>query len=242
MSKDTLTHLYSSALAGSVAELITVPIDTIKTQYQTSGNSLFKTIKNNNYSSLYRSAPPAVFRQLLSTSSKFTIYHMLGKYFETTDDNFLGNVRNGLIAGAFQSILTNPTDVVRVLYQNGESVKGNFKNNGYGLFYRGLQQNFYRNITITGIQLPVLSYVSSYIAHNTDWNRNVMNFISSVMTVCIVTSVVHPLDFLKVRGMAGKNTWLGWNPVNYYRGIHLSMLRSLPHFVITVMIYKWLCS
>ena len=54
------------------------------------------------------------------------------------------------------------------------------------------------------------------------------------MTSLIITPIRHPVDLLKRRRMAGEALWLGFNPINYYRGLIINLVRVTPHFTVTM--------
>jgi len=51
---------------------------------------------------------------------------------------------------------------------------------------------------------------------------------------------MHPVDYLKTRHMAGLNLYSGWNPLIYYRGLSINLMRIVPHFMITMGVIEWM--
>lgn len=87
MTSKSSKNITNSAIAATLAEIITLPACTLKTNYQnTSGTSIHQTFKNIYHTgglcAFYKASPPAIASQVFSTSSKFFLY----RYFE--DKNF----------------------------------------------------------------------------------------------------------------------------------------------------------
>ena len=80
--------LYASAFGTLTAELLTLPICTIKTIYQ--NNPYFNTVetikhiyKQNGYIGFFSASTPAIIAQVISTSSKYTFYQKIKEYRKT---------------------------------------------------------------------------------------------------------------------------------------------------------------
>jgi hypothetical protein len=104
------TNLVISAIAASVAEIITLPICTTKTNYQnTNSNSIISTLKDiHNKSGIrgfYRASIPAITGQAFATSSKYALYRYFGSIEGKYADKYYVKMANGLFAGIISSFL-----------------------------------------------------------------------------------------------------------------------------------------
>jgi len=103
-AKDAYSNLYTNCFSSCVgtlfAEVITLPICTIKTVYQ---NNMTLTIPST-IQSIYKAggvkgflsaSSPAIITQILSTCSKFTLYEKIKHQRQTTNSDILNNSING---------------------------------------------------------------------------------------------------------------------------------------------------
>jgi len=225
-----------SVIGTTVAEIITIPICTIKTIYQTSNyrNPIHVHLFIYNRYGIkgyYHGTAPAVFSQIVSCSSKYTFYNIFKSYRSTESSDLLNNSINGMCGGVFGSICSHPFDVIKNYHQRGLSIKGDLNDLGPILLYRGYTQNFYKNILLYSMLYPIYDLFKSH-----DYNP----FCASICTSLFTTLILQPVDLLKVRKIANKSIFLGWNPLLYYRGYLLNVMRVIPHFTITMCIIEWL--
>ena len=222
-------NIINSSISTGIAEIATLPICTVKTNYQntmSSNVSILNTIqtmyKNNGLKIFYSASVPAISSQILSTSSKFTIY----KYLDTNNIITQNKLVNGFIAGILSSLMTHPIDVFKIHWQMRKSVVSEIskKNNLY-ILYRGYSKSFIKSSLSCSIFVPLYDTLRIH-------NEN--KIINSVVSASIATLIIHPIDYLKTQHIAGLPLYNGFNPINYYRGLTLNMTRIVPHFVITM--------
>jgi hypothetical protein len=228
-------NLYASCVATATAELATLPICTIKTNYQnTNSNSISATIKDiynkNGFKGFYKASFPAIGSQMISTSSKYVFYRYLEDLKLENSNKFF----NGVIAGLTSTIITHPLDSVRIHQQMQKSFTNKLKREGLKLFYRGYSKTFSKILVSSALFFPLYDYYLSYFKNNYR-NSDTKNYLwagfsSSVTATCIM----HPIDYLKTRHIYGQSLYNGFNPINYYRGLTLNLLRIVPHFMITM--------
>ena len=147
---------------------------------------------------------------------------------------------NGCITGMAAVFLTQPFDTMKNYHQRQLSIFSNanlnrttpdkFKPYSSISFYikrlyKGLYPSMFKSGLLGTLLFPVNDFMSQYIANP---------FFSGLATSLVITPIIHPLDLLKRRAMAGQKLWLGCNPKNYYLGLHLNYLRSLPHFSVSM--------
>ncbi len=229
----SLSNFYSSAGATVIAEFLTLPICTIKTNYQsTNSNSILHTTKDiynrGGITQFFRASFPAIFGQVMSTSLKYTGFRYLDDNAIITTNKFL----NGMIAGLSSTIVTHPLDVWKVYLQTS-----NFNN-----FYRDFLRNklvVYRGYTKT---LSKIAVSSSLFFPLYDYSHHIVDnhIVASGISAITSTIIIHPLDYLKTRHMLGKNLYEGLNPLKYYKGISINLMRIVPHFIITMTCIEYL--
>jgi hypothetical protein len=242
MSLQDVSH---AALATSVAEIITLPICTIKSKYQ---NSLLShsipTITNIIYRQhgilgFYKASIPAITAQVVSTSSKFFLYNYLNQNSHISDNIYAKRIINGAIGGMLSSLMTHPIDVPKVYYQMQTSLMCEVKIHGPRVFYRGYSKTLGKILVGNSIIWPCNDFCKEILMQNTTLqSANHIVLLSSFTSAVITTVCCQPFDYLKIRHIYGLNWFQGWNPFLYYKGMSLNLLRNCPHFVITMYLIE----
>ena len=228
---NSLKNMCSAALGTGVAEIMTLPICTIKTNYQNTENMLSnKTIpqvivdiyKRNGLSAFYKASLPAIFGQMFSTTSKYVLYRYLVNNPEYPIKN---RFINGMTAGIISSLATHPMDVARVHLQMGHNLPK-------------VIQTYYRGYSKTLIKIAVSSSLF-FPLYDTFRDKFDNQLLSALASGTVATICMHPVDYLKTRHMAGLKLYQGYNPITYYRGLTLNLMRIVPHFVITMTLIDY---
>ena len=224
---DTSRNLMNSALATVVAEVVTLPVCTVKTRYQNTASTsisgtLHEIISTDGYRALFRASAPAILAQVVSTSSKYTLYR------EFDSRKLLGDFScrplNGMVSGMLTTVLTHPIDSIRVHMQMGTLPRT-------GILYRGYSKSLSKVIVGSSLFFPLYDTVKDVVGNPT---------LSGIASSMIATTAIHPLDYLKTRHIAGLPCWLGWKPSVYFKGLSLNLGRVVPHFTIVVSIVDYL--
>lgn len=234
--------LISSAIGTAVAEIITLPICTIKTNYQThlhhkSIHHTYKNIMDNlGVYGFYSALHSSLFSQMMSTATKFTFYNYIKKIRNTEQKDLLNNVINGAIGGIMSSIIVHPIDVCKVHQQNNISFSGELKKIGPSLIYRGYSKSLAKNILLTSLIFPFYDF---YTAKFNNF------YIATLLSSVTCALILHPIDYLKIRHISGQHLYLNFNNIPnyvkyYYRGLHINLLRIIPHFMITMFITEYI--
>lgn len=223
--------LKHSIIATCVAEIITLPILTAKTNYQNSrSTSAISTIKSlynkNGISIFYKASFAAISSQVISTSSKFTLYSFLKekKYIDN-------NVANGALSGLLSTIVTHPIDTIKIHNQMDKPFIPEFRKIGFLLLYRGYTKSLSKVIVASSLFFPLYDYFKD------KFNNPYYASFSSALTS---TLIIHPIDYLKTRHIYNMPLYTGLNPAIYYKGISLNLLRAIPHFMIVMSIINYL--
>jgi len=243
-----MNDLINSSIATCVAEVLTLPICTIKTNYQnTNSNSIPNTIKDiykrNGLKSFYSASYPAIFSQVFSTSSKYFLY----QYFENKNYKYSNKFTNGLFAGIISSLFTHPIDIIKIHQQMNTKFIPELKNHGIKLFYRGYSKTFSK---------IALSSTFFFPLYDTFYEKFKSPTKSALLTSILVTFIMHPIDYLKTRHIYNLPLYNELKPkiitktifnknvkvfiIPLYKGIIINLLRIVPHFIITMNVIDYL--
>ncbi len=223
MTENTYKNIIASSSATAVAEFATLPICTIKTNFQNfidmrNKPSILEVVKNiysrGGIKAFYAASYPAIGGQIFSTCSKYTLY----RYFNSNPDYPVKNrFLNGLTAGVISSMVTHPLDVFKVHLQMDKKFDGKI--------YRGYSKTFLKIAISSSIFFPLYDTIKDKIYNP---------YLSAGCSGVVACVLMHPVDYLKTRHMAGLNLYEGLNPMIYYRGLSINLMRIVPHFVITM--------
>jgi Mitochondrial carrier protein len=116
----------AGGVASCVAEVLTLPMDTVKVRLQIAPNksqsvssTVMTIIREEGVSSLFNGIKPALLRQALYGSLRYGLYPIFKELICGSDckDRLLLRLLSGCSAGACASALCNPTDLVKVRMQ-----------------------------------------------------------------------------------------------------------------------------
>ena len=237
----TNTHsaFIASALGAGVAEIATLPICTVKTNFQNHHLSIINTIKKIYHKSgikgFYSASYPAIGGQIISSASKYTLYNGLTEFIPNV---FLA----GAISGFLSSLITHPIDVIKIYQQMNTPFYLDLRKEGPKLFYRGYSKTFIKATIGSSLFFPLFDTLKDYtlyipkFAHGKFCQRNEVSLpLAALGSALISTSIMQPIDYMKTRQVYGNSIKLGFNPINYYRGYGLNLTRIVPHFVIMML-------
>lgn len=217
--------VYNSSIATGIA---TLPIYTIKTNYQNTipvNVDIIKTIQtmyiNNGIKIFNSSRLPVLFSPIVSPSSKYTIY----KYLDTNKLITNNKIANLFITGTLFSLITHSIHVSKINLAKTKNLAWEISKNNLFIIVQGYSKLFIKSSVSCSIFVPLYDTLRIH-------NEN--KIINSVVSASIATLIIHPIDYLKTRHIAGLPLYNGINPINYYRGLTLNMTRIVPHFVITM--------
>lgn len=217
-----------SAGAACIAEIATLPICTVKTNYQNTSMSIESVVKNlyvqGGVKEFYRGCCTAVVTQMVSTSTKYAFYRWL------CDKNNLPRVLNGTISGIMSSVITHPFDVMKVHWQMKTPLLPILRDRGLPILYSGYSMSFAKVCVGSSLFLPLYDYIRAYIPNPA---------VASGITAIISTTIMQPIDFQKTRQTHLQSGWFGWNPLAYYRGLSLNLLRVVPHYMIVMTLIDY---
>ena len=213
-----------------VAEMITLPICTLKTNYQTANNQLnIASIARNIWKSyglrgFYNSSFAACGSQILSTGSKYVLYR---KYNNTSigQNPFVA----GLLSGITASIFTHPIDVIKLHLQKQKNFRNEFLSVGPKIFYRGYSKTLSKYAIGSMCFFPIRD---KFLL----WYNN--NVVASFATAIVSTIIIQPFDYMKTRQACGEKIFNGYSSyfLQSYKGLSLNLFRVVPHFTIMMTV------
>lgn len=223
-----MEHIIPSVIGTLTAEIITLPICTVKTVYQnnktlTINQTINFIIKNYGYKGFIQASYPAILSQIISTSTKYSFYKYIKEIRKTDSSDILSNSINGMLGGLFGSIFSHPIDVWKNYLQRNE--KFNWKSLDIKLYYQGYTSSIYKNIVLYSCLFPIYDYFKG------KFNSI---YLSSVCTSLILSIIIQPFDYYKTVKMAGYTK--PFKLTDFTRGYSLMLSRSIPHFLLTMVV------
>lgn len=223
-----IENIIPSVIGTLSAEILTLPICTIKTVYQNNKSLSIKQtinqiIKNSGYKGFIQASYPAILSQVISTSTKYSFYTLIKEKRKTESSDLISNSLNGMLGGLLGSIFSHPVDVWKNYLQRNE--KFNWKSLDIKLYYQGYSASIYKNIVLYSCLFPIYDYYKS------KFNSI---YLSSICTTLTVSFIIQPFDYYKTIKMAGYKESIGLK--DFSRGFSLMLARSIPHFLITMII------
>jgi len=227
--------LFSNTIGVTAAELITLPICTIKTIYQTQheknlsiSDTIKKIYRDRGIKGFYDAKYTAILSQTISTVSKFGFYHIIKDYRKTQNNDLLNNSINGALGGIAGSLICHPIDVLKNYQQrNNKSFFSDLQKNIVGTMYKGYSQSILKNILLYSSLFPIYDFYKSNISTNP--------LVISPLTTLTITLYLQPVDYIKVNLMAGNKIFIK----DLYKGMSLHLMRSIPHFMITMTVTEY---
>ena len=200
--------------AGIVSTVICNPLDTIRVNYQL-GN---KIKWNVNY--LYRGIQYGIIGIPTFWSIYFPMYKRLKSDINTPAAAY--------ISCCTASTFTTPFWVLRQADQCNKKININLSS-----LYMGIFPTYLINLSFT-IQMPLYEYMKSKVENNT-----VNVFVCTAVSKTVATCIFYPLDTIRTRLRDGRGGICS-KVSNYYRGMSIYILRSLPYHVSVFCTYEYI--
>lgn len=218
------SHIISVSVATTAAEVITLPICTVKTNYQNTSTNIIGCVREiystRGIAGFYKASPFAVSSQVLSTTLKYVGYENMKLFFAFKPFA-------GLIAGTTTSLITHPIDVLKIHYQMNTPFIPVLREHGIVILYRGYSKSFMKVSISSMCFFPIYDTVK-----NMTNNPSISSFISAVLS----TTIMQPVDYMKVRHVYG----MPFTVANSFRGLSLNLARVVPHFMIMMTTLEYI--
>jgi hypothetical protein len=224
------------ALGNIAAEITAQPLYSIKTNYQTTNEKSIMYTINRMYTlkgifGFYNAIYTAIFTRIISAFIKFFVYNEIKHYRNTANDDLLNNMINGFLCGTISSICAHPIDTITNNLQRFKKI--NLIEFSLKALYRGFSQTLIRNAMLYSLLFPLFDY-------NKQLTDNVV--LACVMTSFISSSILHPIEYIRTRYMAGMYdiTWRNMKFKSLYKGWRINTFANVVHFT-TAMTFAQYC-
>lgn len=214
-----LANLLAACLATSIAEVLTLPADSLKTRMQLWGrdvsllSAVDRMLAENGVMTFFTGLDVAVLRQATYGTLKYGMYPLIERHvvqlLAESDGSLLVKVISALLAGIFSSAICNPTDLLKTRKQ-GNAMKNMSIAQGFmhiartegvvALWLTGLMPNVLRAGVISTAELVTFDackpIVAEYVASDV-WRIS----ISALLAATCSAILSCPFDTVKSRMM-----------------------------------------
>jgi uncharacterized membrane protein len=221
-------NFIASALATSIAELVTAPICLVRTNVINTGlpikNVINHIYKDGKVLAFYRASLPAISGQVLSSSSKYVLYQYLNKTFNNESNQYI-RIINGTITGITVSIITHPIDFIKINMQMADKIYHKIKVRP-SIIYDGYSKTLGKATLSGACFFPLYEYIK---------DRTDSPITSGLISASISTILMQPLDYMKTRQIFGLN--FSYSNIRLlFTGLELNLCRVIPHFTIMMFL------
>lgn len=234
-------NIIASSTATVVAEIATLPICTIKTNYQNSQEKRIRYVTTDIYRKygirgFYSASIWSISSQTVSTAAKYFWYRFL---LEHIPNKFVAGCASGILG----SLFSHPFDVLKMHAQTHTKFIPEFKKYGPQLFYRGYSKTFSKYAIGSTLYFPLFDTFNDLFKNKLKIESPTLSAMaSSITTATMATTIMQPIDYMKTRHVMG-NTYNHLQKGNiiqaikpYYKGLSLNLFRVVPHFCITMTV------
>ena len=219
----------AGGFAGCVAEVLTIPIDTVKVrlqlrqgEYKNTWDCASRTIAKEGPLALYQGLSAALLRQVFFASIRIGLFdYSLQRLQNGRKDHrvtLVDRIAVGIFSGAAGIIVANPFDVLKVRFQNDvrsgttrryrgvvDAALTIARKEGVYQFYQSLMPNILRNSIINAVELASYSQIKTSLLEGNLMNEGMkLHFVASAMAGFLAVIFGSPFDVIKSRVMDGK--------------------------------------
>ena len=225
-----LQLMFAGGSAGLIAEIITLPVDTMKVRMQVFQNKYTSVsqaarlvLKEEGVRAFYQGCVPGLLRQISFASFRMGFYDMamqsLAKKKGKDNINILDRIFWGMVTGGAAISIANPFDMMKVRFQSDISPNGQrryanvrqafssiYKTEGVKGFYQSLPPNILRNSIINAAELATYTQCKAFLMRNNIFTTEgiPLYFTCSFFAGFCAVLCGSPFDVIKSRMMDGK--------------------------------------
>lgn len=239
-SDNKYSDFYAGLISGIVSNTICNPFDVVRVNKQI-GN------KQNIYNLSFLSR--GLISGFVAIPTYWSIYFDTYKKLKDYNSHKYLNILNGYIASCIASTITCPLWMIRFKYQTSDkfSIFEFYKQNGIKSFYNGLLSTYLVNTSFI-VQMPVYEKLKNNDGIKTIITNDTMRiFIITSIAKTLAACVFYPLDTIRAVGRNNHNlsiinilNKLNKNPLMYYSGISIYLLRSIPYHTSTFCTFEYI--
>ncbi len=248
------TRLFCGTISSFIATSIVHPFDVIKISRQTNIKPIY------NFSNLYRGYRIGLFRQLTYSVPNIFIFTELNNLHKTRnnrDPDFKSKLFYGMISGSISGFTGNPSEVLLVRSIHSDKlkfpissyVKNVYNEMGISGFFNGYKAAILRSAVFNGTRLSLYSHTKSNFqdVYPSLKGTTTLHFMSGAISTITAIIISNPIDVIKSRAQKEKPKSIlqlaaksfktdGFSLV--YRGLIPSIFKSLPHSIITFVVFE----
>ena len=230
-------------ISAITAEIISIPIDAIKTNKQVYSCSTFNIIKNIYYKEgllgFYKSFPPACGRHMIYTSLRVNLYEKT----RNKDDHIIKKIISASSVSAFAQFCASPNDYLKIRlqtkrnYRLKDCIKDIYKKKGLLGFWSGWQPNVARAAIVSAGTLVSYDAGKNFYKKKLE-NKNLIQLFSSITSGVIAGFLSSPTDVVKSLVMSEKYKNIS-SCVNFFKkeGI-FSLWRGFPYQTYRITVWQ----
>ncbi|MES1916528.1 MAG: hypothetical protein MHM6MM_008348 [Cercozoa sp. M6MM] len=213
-------------LASSFAEVVTLPVDTVKVRMQLSGTQQYayrnswhcasSIVSNEGAKGLYKGMSAAILRQMFYSGSRIALYTPIRNFLlhNSNESNYAGLYAAGAFAGALGAMVGVPFDAAKTRLQSDKTGKvyGNSTrralSSAYAQGWRGLfvgtLPTVQRSMVVNGVELGTYDMAKRLVVSSSDdfhEDSAVTHFLCSTISGFFTAVAAAPVDILKTRLM-----------------------------------------
>ena len=235
--KYNYTDFYCGLISGLVSNTVCNPFDVIRTNKQL-GNNLQYT-----FTFLSR----GLLSGFITIPTFWSIYFESYKNLKEINQNALSFL-NGYIASNIASTITCPLWFIRQKKHVSKNfnILSFYKNNGITPFYNSLLSTYFINASFV-IQMPLYENLkNNKKIKNQISNNSLRIFLITSISKTVAACVFYPID--TIRTIKRNNHYdsiikiinkLNQNPIKYYSGLNIYLMRSIPYHTITFCTFEY---
>ncbi|XP_003741766.1 mitochondrial uncoupling protein 4 [Galendromus occidentalis] len=227
-----------SVLAASTAEVSTYPLDIVKTRMQIQGEDMARQagsdsakprgffglamdiVRKEGPLQLWRGFPPTMYRHIIYTGSRMTIYESIRDVYLVDQDSnkLLKSIGVGVFAGALGQFMASPVDLVKVRMQMDgrrilqglpprvtstmQALRETVKEGGVRAMWKGGAPNVCRAALVNLGDLTTYDWAKTKIITNTDFGESYSTHaLASACSGLVSAVLATPADVVRTRVM-----------------------------------------
>lgn len=262
-----MEHAIAGAVASSVAEVCTMPVDTAKVRLQLNREgygrmlpTIRNIVRNEGARTLWRGASAAVARQGNYSALSFYGFNGCG----IPRDTYAQKLLLGGTVGAMSVACVNPLDVVKVRIQSGsysysgvmQGLGSVVRNEGFRGMFAGVSPAMQRAFAVNAAELGTYAQAKEFFTVHAAFLPGAMVHLCASLVAGLASVIAsNPLDVAKTRLMAssstgGQRSLAGClmqavreeGPAALYKGAIPNWLRKGPHCAIQFVLYEQIVS
>ncbi|KAI1731265.1 mitochondrial carrier protein [Ditylenchus destructor] len=261
------------AIAGACGASAVYPIDLVKTRlqnqrtklYKNSAHCFAKVIRNEGPLGLYRGLLPQLTGVMPEKAVLLFVNDLVRAKLTTSDGQISARceIVAGAVGGTFQSLISNPLEIVKVRLQTAGEVATKQKINalvvirelGVTNLYRGIRACWMRDISYAAIFFPLYANAKLLTADEKGVNNMPSLLLSALISASPAAFLATPADVIKTRlQVAARPGQTVYNGVidcartmmreegfgAFWKGAIPRVCRSSPQFAVTLFSYEML--